>query len=84
MSTGQFNRGHMVFPGIDELVQQIPKAYTEDAQKAIYTELNKRWIEEAPAIQLFYTPNFDVYSVDLAGEQPNQQGKPDLVTLYFK
>ncbi len=30
MSTGQFNRGHMVFPGIDELVQQIPKAYTEE------------------------------------------------------
>jgi ABC-type transport system substrate-binding protein len=69
---------------VDELVQQIPKTYTEEGQKAIYTELNKRWIDEAPAIQLFYTPNYDVYNVDLAGEQPNQQGKPDLVTLYFK
>ena len=84
MSTGQFNRGRMAFPGVDELVQQIPKTYTEEGQKAIYTELNKRWIDEAPAIQLFYTPNYDVYNVDLAGEQPNQQGKPDLVTLYFK
>ncbi len=84
LSTGQFNRGHMDFPGIDALVSQIPKLYSQEEQKPVYTELNKRWIDEAPSIQLFYMPNYVVYSKDLAGEQPSQQGKPDLTTLYFK
>jgi ABC-type transport system substrate-binding protein len=83
LSTGQFNRGRMDF-GVDALINEIPKAYSQEAQKPIYTEINKRWIDEAPAIQLFYMPNYAVYSKDLAGEQPNQQGKPDLVTMYFK
>ena len=84
MSTGQFNRGHMDFPGIDALVGRIPKLYTQEEQKPVYDELNRRWIEEAPAIQLFYMPNYAVYSKDVAGERPSQQGKPDLTTLYFK
>jgi ABC-type transport system substrate-binding protein len=83
LSTGQFNRGKMDF-GVDEIINRIPKAYTEAEQKVIYTEINKRWIDEAPAIQLLYLPNYAVYNRDLAGEQPNQQGKPDLVTIYYK
>ncbi len=84
LSTGQFNRGKMDFPGVDALINEIPKAYTQEEQKPIYEQINKRWIDEAPAIQLFYMPNYAVYSKDLAGEQPNQQGKPDLVTIYYK
>ena len=83
LSTGQFNRGRMDF-GVDALINRIPQAYSQEEQKPIYEEINKRWIDEAPAIQLFYMPNYAVYSKDLAGEQPNQQGKPDLVTIYFK
>ena len=84
MSTGQFNRGRMDFPGADALLNELPKAYTQEEQKPIYDRINKLWIEEAPAIQILYEPNFAVYSTALQGEQPNQQGKPDLVTISFK
>ena len=84
MSTGQFNRGRMNFPGVDALIDELPKVYSQEAQKPIYTEINRRWIDEAPAVQILYLPNVAVYSTALAGEQPNQQGKPDLVTIYFK
>ena len=83
MSTGQFNRGRTDF-GVDGLIGQIPKLYTQEEQAKVYAELNKRWIDEAPAIQIVYLPNFAVYNKDLAGERPNQQGKPDLVTIYWQ
>jgi len=83
MSTGQFNRGKQDF-GVDGLIDQLAKAYSQEAQKPIYTEVNKRWIDEAPAALIVYLPMHAVYSKDLAGERPNQTGKPDLVTIYFK
>jgi peptide/nickel transport system substrate-binding protein len=83
-STGQFNRGRQPYPAADALIAKIPTLYSQEAQKPVYDQINRLWIEEAPAIQLFYVPNFAVYATDLAGEQPSQQGKPDLVSMYFK
>ncbi len=83
MSTGQFNRGRQDY-GVDDTVARIARTYARADQKPIYDELNRRWIDEAPAIQIVYVPNFAVYGRDVAGEEPNQQGKPDLTTIYFK
>lgn len=83
MSTGQFNRGRRDF-GVDELINRIARVYSREEQIPIYREINRRWIEEAPSILILYNSNHAVYNRDLAGERPNQQGKPDLTTLYFR
>jgi ABC-type transport system substrate-binding protein len=83
MSTGQFNRGRKDF-GVDELINRIARVYSREEQIPIYREINARWIEEVPAIQILYNSNFAVYNREVAGERPNQQGKPDLTTLYWR
>ena len=83
MSTGQFNRGRQDY-GVDDTIARIARTYSRADQQPIYDELNRQWIEDAPAIQIVYVPNFAVYGRDVAGEEPNQQGKPDLTTIYFK
>ena len=47
-------------------------------------DLNKAWVENVPNMVLYYRPNMAAYSVHLAGDQPNQQGKTNMTTLYFK
>lgn len=81
---GMYNRGNTDFPGVEELLAKIRESYDPAEQKKYYTELNKLWIENVPIVTLFYRPQFAVYKTDVFGEQPNQQGKPDLTTLYFK
>ena len=82
-SHGQYNVGHADYPGVDALLKQILATYTQPGQKTLFTALNKAWIENAPSILLFYRPNYAIYGKNVAGEQPNQLGKPDLTTLYF-
>ena len=69
---------------VDEALANILRTYDREGQKKLYDELNQSHIDNAPAILLFYGSNIAVYSADLAGEQPNQQGKDNPVTLYFK
>ena len=83
MSTGQFNRGKRDF-GADELIGKLATVYTREEQKPIYHEINERWIDEVGAVQIVYVSNFAVYNTDLAGEEPNEQGKPDLTSMYYK
>jgi peptide/nickel transport system permease protein/peptide/nickel transport system substrate-binding protein len=83
-STGQYNLARMAHPGVDAMLDKILSSYSREEQKPLFDGLNKAWIENAPFITLFYRPNYAVYSQDLAGEQPNLQGKPNLVTIYFK
>jgi ABC-type transport system substrate-binding protein len=82
-STGQYNRGSIKFPGVDEALDKILAATSREEQKPYYDELNRLWIEDVPLMLLFYRPQYAVYAKTLAGEQPNLQGKPNLTSLYF-
>ncbi len=83
-TSGQYNRGGSNFPGVDALLDKIVATYTREAQKPLYEELNRLWIDNAPFVLLFYRPQYAVYSRSLAGELPNLQGKPNLTSLFFK
>jgi ABC-type transport system substrate-binding protein len=82
-SSGQYNRGSINFPGVDATLDKILSAYTREEQKPYYDELNRLWIEDVPLVLLFYRPQYSVYARNVAGEQPNLQGKPNLTSLYF-
>ncbi len=82
-STGLFNTSKSKYPGVDELLDKLAKTYDKKAQKPLYDELNRLWIEHVPKLTLFYTPNYSIYTKDLAGEQPNLMGKVNPVTWYF-
>ena len=83
-SKGQNNRGNVKFPGVDEALDKVLSTYPREGQKKIYDELNRMWNEYVPSVVLFYGSNVVVYANDLAGEQPNLQGKDNPSTLYFK
>jgi len=83
-SKGQNNRGNVKFPGVDEALDKMLLTYTREGQKQLYDEVNRLWQEFVPSVVLFYGSNIAAYSVDLAGDQPNQQGKANPTTLYFK
>lgn len=83
-SSGGNNRGRVKFPGVDEDLEAILQTYDREGQNKIYDRLNQSHIDNAPAILLFYGSNIAAYSKDLAGEQPNAQGKTNPVTWYFK
>jgi ABC-type transport system substrate-binding protein len=83
-STGQYNRGSVNYPGVDVLLDKILAATTREQQKPYYDELNRLWIEDVPVVLLFYPRQYSVYGKNVAGEQPNLQGKPDVTSLYFK
>jgi peptide/nickel transport system substrate-binding protein len=83
-STGQYNLGHAAYPGVDEALARILETFDPEKQKPFYVELNKAWVENVPNMVLYYRPNMAAYSVQLAGDQPNQQGKTNMTTLYFK
>ena len=74
---------HTTAPGVDALLNRILATYDQKDQVPLYAELNKLYIEYAPFILLFYRPNFAVYSKQLAGEQPDAQGKPNVTSMYF-
>ena len=82
-STGLFNAGKTKFPGVDEVLAKLAKTYDKKAQKPLYDELNRLWIQQVPKLSLFYAPNYSIYTKDLAGEQPNLMGKINPVTWYF-
>jgi ABC-type transport system substrate-binding protein len=82
-STGLFNTGKTKFAGVDEIIEKLSKTYDRKAQKPLYDELNRLWIEHVPKVSLFYAPNYSIYVKDLAGEQPNLMGKINPVTWYF-
>ncbi len=83
-STGQYNLSHTAYPGVDQAMDNILKT-TDPAQRGSdYLVLDKAWVENVPNIVLYYRPNMAAYSVQIAGDQPNQQGKTDITTLYFK
>jgi peptide/nickel transport system permease protein/peptide/nickel transport system substrate-binding protein len=80
---GAYNKTHTKFPGVDELLDKIASTYTTEAQKPLFAELDRLWIEQMPVIPLFFRPNLSVYGKGVAGERPNAQGKPDPTSLYF-
>lgn len=82
-SAGQYILSHTAPPGVDALLDKLLATYDRKDQVPIYAELNKLYIENAPFILLFYRPNFAVYSKQIAGEQPDAQGKPNVTTMYF-
>ena len=82
-STGLFNTGKTKFAGVDEVIEKLSKTYDRKAQKPLYDELNRLWIEHVPKVSLFYAPNYAIYVKELAGEQPNLMGKINPVTWYF-
>ena len=82
-SSGQYNKAHTKFPGVDELIDKIAATYTSEEQKPLFAELERLWIEQMPIVPLFFRPNLSVYSKAVAGEIPNAQGKPDPTSIYF-
>ncbi len=82
-STGLFNTSKTKYPGVDEVLSKLAKTYDRKAQKPLYDELNRLWIEQVPKLTLFYAPNYSIYTKDLAGEQPNLMGKINPVAWYF-
>lgn len=83
-STGQYNRGKINYSGVDALLEKLLTVYNWNDQKAIYAELNRKWIEDVPTILLFYRQNYVVYNKNLGGEEPNLQGKNNLVRMFYK
>lgn len=82
-STGLFNTSKTKYPGVDEVLGKIAKTYDRKAQKPLYDQLNKLWIQQVPKLALFYAPNYAIYTKDLVGEQPNLMGKINPITWYF-
>jgi len=82
-SSGAYNKTHVKFPGVDELLDRIASTYSTEEQKPLFAELDRLWIEQMPIVPLFFRPNLSVYSKSVAGEIPNAQGKPDPTSLYF-
>src|SRR5579871_2238109 len=82
-SSGAYNKTHLKFPGVDELLDKIASTYSLEEQKPLFAELDRLWIEQMPIIPLFFRPNLSVYGKSVAGEVPNAQGKPDPTSLYF-
>ncbi len=83
-SNGEYNRTKQKFPGVDEMLNDLLSAYSQEDQKKLYDKLNAVWVEQFPWIPLFYGSNVAVYAQNVAGEQPNLQGKLNPVTMYFK
>jgi ABC-type transport system substrate-binding protein len=83
-STGLFNTSKEKYPGVDEVLAKIAKTYDRKAQKPLYDELNRLWIQQVPKLALFYAPNYAIYTKDLVGEQPNLMGKINPTTWYFQ
>lgn len=82
-STGLFNTAKTKYPGVDEVLDKLARTHDRKAQKPLYDELNRLWIEQVPKLTLFYAPNYAIYTKDLAGEKPNLMGKINPVTWYF-
>jgi ABC-type oligopeptide transport system substrate-binding subunit len=80
---GAYNKTHLTFPGVDELLEKIASTYSVEEQKPLFAELDRLWIEQMPVIPLFFRPNLSVYGKAIAGEQPNAQGKADPTSIYF-
>lgn len=83
-STGLFNTAKTKFAGVDEIIAKLSRTYDRKAQKPLYDELNRLWIEHVPKLTLFYAPNYSIYVKELVGEQPNLMGKINPVGWYFK
>lgn len=83
-SNGQYNLSHTAYPGVDAALAGILTTFDPEKQTPFYATLDKAWVENVPDLVLYYRPNMAAYSIQLAGDQPNQQGKTDLTTLYFK
>ncbi len=82
-SSGLFNTAKTKYPGVDEVLGKLAKTYDQKAQRPLYDELNRLWIQQVPKLALFYAPNYSIYTKDLVGEQPNLMGKINPVTWYF-
>lgn len=82
-STGHYNLSKKVYPGIDEVLDQIAATDDPAVQTALFARLDKLWSEQMPMVPLFFLPNFSAYSDKVAGELPNAQGKPDPSSMYF-
>lgn len=82
-STGLFNTAKTKYPGVDEILDKLARTHDRKAQKPLYDELNRLWIEQVPKLTLFYAPNYAIYTKDLAGEKPNLMGKINPTAWYF-
>jgi ABC-type transport system substrate-binding protein len=80
---GQYNKAKTKFPGVDETLDKIAATDDLEQQEVLFAELDRLWAENMPVVPLFSRPNFAAYSVQVAGETPNAQGKVDPTSIYF-
>jgi ABC-type transport system substrate-binding protein len=81
-STGYFNAGKLVVPGLDALITEAGSGTIEERAEA-YGPLITRVQEEAMQVPIMFRPSINAWRDDVAGFQPNLLGKPDLSFLWF-
>lgn len=80
-SSGLYNVGGNANGDMDKILAKIAKTTDPAAQKPLYDELNREYLDQVPYIATLYVPTVVAYGKDVKGEIPNFMGKPNLTSL---